>query len=229
MTHPSMTQPWYRSIIGILIMGLGFMANPQAEELDMDYMLKVIEQRLSNDKAKQDAIDAGQERALLCQFCHGSDGNSPKPEVPNLAGQNAHYLLNQIEQFANGKRKDFVMNQLAAEFTPEDKVNIAIFYGSMPVKPHAVDKELARQGQALFESVCRNCHGEDGHGNENVARLAGQQQLYISNVLKMFRNNANNPVAREVSERKNATMEGIAKSLSDAQIASVAEYVAQLP
>jgi cytochrome c553 len=219
-----------RRLIGaVILLGLCFTAATQAEELDMDYMLKIIGQRLHDENARQNAIDAGKERALLCQYCHGEDGNSLKPDVPNLAGQNAHYLLNQINAFANGKRKDYVMNQLAEKFTPEDKVNIAIFYGSMPVKQTSVDEALAAKGKVLFQNICHTCHGDDGHGDENIARLAGQKQTYIKKVLRLFRKNANNPIVAEVAERRSKTMEGVAKSLTDEQIEGVAEYVAQLP
>ena len=192
-------------------------------------MLKSIEKRLSDVSARQKAIEDGEERALLCKYCHGSDGNSLQPDVPNLAGQNVKYLLEQVEKFATRQRDDFVMSELVANFSPEDKVNIAIFYHSKPVKTQPVDERKAAKGQILYYSVCSSCHGIIGHGNQKQARLAGQKVVYIMNVLKAFRNNANNPAARLEFERKSEIMERVAKSLSDEQIESVAAYVAQLP
>jgi cytochrome c553 len=220
-----------RTLTGIITTGLMLTASiqAQAEDMAMPEMLKVIEQRLQDDAAKQEAIEAGKERALLCKYCHGEDGNSLKPDVPNLAGQNASYLLEQVDKFATGERDDFVMTPLAANFTPEDKINLAIFYFSMPVKAEAVDPELAAKGESLFTSVCSSCHGVKGHGNQKLARLAGQQTVYVMNVLKTFRSNANSPAARKEASRKSAVMEGVAKNLSDAQIKAVATYVTQLP
>jgi cbb3-type cytochrome c oxidase subunit III len=192
-------------------------------------MLEVIEKRLHDDDARQAAIAAGEDRALLCQYCHGSDGNSLKPEVPNLAGQNASYLLEQIDKFATGERDDYVMTPLAANFSPEDKVNLAIFYYSQPVKKQNIDAKLAAKGKSLFYDVCSNCHGAQGRGNQKLARLAGQQSVYVASVLKAFRDNANNPAVKADAERRSIVMEGIAKDLSDAQIEAVAAYVAQLP
>lgn len=219
------------SLTSVVTLGLILFsaAQVQADEAGLARMLETIEQRLVDDDARQAAIEDGEDRALLCKYCHGDDGNSLKPDVPNLAGQNARYLLEQIEKFATRQRDDFVMSPLAANFSPEDKVNVAIFYYSNAVKAQAIDEVLAAKGKALFHSVCSNCHGAGGHGNQKLARLAGQQATYVAEVLKAFRNNANDPVARAESSRKNAVMEGVAKGLTDEQIESVAAYAAQLP
>lgn len=226
-----MSNSLLRILSGFITTGLMFVstAQVQAEEMDMAQMLKTIDQRLHNDTARQSAIEDGKDRALLCKYCHGDDGNSLKPDVPNLAGQNASYLLEQIDKFATRKRDDFVMSPLAADFSAEDKVNLAIFYYSMPVKVKAVDAALAAKGKTLFTSVCSNCHGPQGHGNQKLARLAGQQTVYVSNVLKTFRTNANDPAAKKAASRQSDIMEGVAKDLSDEQIEAVAAYVTQLP
>jgi len=219
------------TFLNLILAGLVFLSSAyvQAEDGDIDSMLKNIEIRLSDENARQTAIEGGEDRTLLCKRCHGSDGNSLQPDVPNLAGQNAKYLLEQINKFATRERDDFVMSDLAAHFTAEDKVNIAIFYHSQQVKPQSVDEKKASEGKALYHRVCSACHGIEGYGNQKLARLAGQKPVYIMNVLKAFRDNANNPVAREKSQRKSETMEGVVKNLSNDQIESVAAYVASMP
>jgi cbb3-type cytochrome c oxidase subunit III len=224
-----MSKPLSRALPAILAACCALAGPVQAEDMDLPSMLKIIDQRLHDKTATADAIEAGRERAILCQYCHGADGNSLKPDVPNLAGQNARYLLDQIDKFARGSRKDYVMNQLADNFTAEDKINVAIFYYSMAVKPQAVDKQLAAKGKALFDEVCSDCHGAQGHGNQKLARLAGQQTEYVKLTLQTFRGNASSPGGDNGSKRRSATMEAMAKDLTDAQIAAVAAYVAQLP
>ncbi|MCG6968435.1 MAG: c-type cytochrome [Gammaproteobacteria bacterium] len=199
-----------------------------AQEASKDRILYEIDQRLSNKFALKDAIDAGRERAVLCQSCHGEDGNSVQPEAPNLAGQNAGYLLDQISRFADGRRKDFVMNQLAENFTADDKINIAIFYYSMPVKPQHVNWHLVYIGEPLYKDRCSSCHGEEGMGHTNLARLAGQQVAYVKKVLTQFRKTANHLDSKSETPRKSATMEKVVKNLTDEQIDALAEYVAQL-
>ena len=220
-----------RTVTNIFLLGSVFLSTAfvQADETDINSMLNYIETRLGDENARQKAIEDAEERTLLCKYCHGSDGNSLQPDVPNLAGQNAKYLLEQIEKFATRQREDSVMSELAAKFSPEDKVNVAIFYHSMPVKTQTVDEKKAAKGQILYYSVCNKCHGLEGHGNQKLARLAGQKAGYVMKVLKNFRNNANNPAARLESNRKSLIMEPVAKDLSDEQIESVAAYVAQMP
>lgn len=215
----------------VIFLGLMFLSTAvvQADEGEIEGMLKTIDIRLGDANARQRSIEDGEERALLCQYCHGSDGNSLKPDVPNLAGQNAKYLLEQIDKFATRERDDFVMSELAENFTAEDKINVAIFYHSKTVKTQpAGDINLAK-GKTLYHSVCSSCHGIEGRGNQKQARLAGQQIVYLMNVLKAFRNNANNPAARAESTRHSEIMESMTKDLSDEQIESVAAYIAQMP
>lgn len=221
-----MSNPLLRTLPILLAACVG---GVHAEEMDLAAMQKMVDQTLQNEAAKQDAIEAGRERTILCQYCHGEDGNSLKSDVPNLAGQNASYLLDQIDQFAKGTRKDYVMNKLADNFTAEDKINVAVFYYSMAVKPQVTDAALAAKGKPLFDSVCINCHGAQGHGNQRLPRLAGQQTDYIKVALKTFRTNATTPGGGTGSKRRSEIMESVAKGLTDAQIEAAAAYVGQLP
>lgn len=211
-----------------VILALIFALPVSAQDVSSKEMLAEIDNRMRDKFVKQKAIDAGRERALLCKSCHGEDGNSAKPDVPNLAGQNAAYLLEQINRFADGRRVDFIMNQLAENFSTEDKINIAIFYNSMSVKPHHLNWHLANKGEALYKDKCSGCHGEEGFGHKNLARLAGQQVEYVKNALTKFRNAANDVSAPSELQRASSSMQKIAKKLTDAQIEELANFVAQL-
>lgn len=219
---------YLRSLMAFLVIGIASVLPVFAQDMSMDELLTAIDLRLQNITAKQDAIQAGRERAVLCQSCHGKDGNSTKPDVPNLAGQNAGYLLDQINRFADGRREDFVMNQLAENFSTEDKINVAIYYYSMPVKPRQVNWHLANKGENLYKYRCSTCHGEQGLGHKNLARLAGQQPEYVKNALNTFRNSAIRRSSTSSSQRTNTTMERIARNLTNEQIEQLAEFVAQL-
>ena len=211
--------------------GQSVAAVDQAElEAQRARLLNEINQVESKPNELAKAISAGEDRSLLCSNCHGKDGNSVQPETPNLASQNPAFLLQQIEHFATGTRKNFVMNSLAANFTREDKVNLAIYFSNQKLKPQQVNAELAGRGKRIFESVCYLCHGADGKGGDakGFARIAGQKLDYVVRTLKRFRAVARHEVANDEIVRDNPRMEQVTQNLTDADIEALANYVASL-
>ena len=78
------------------------------------------------------SADAGKARALTCTACHGQEGNSPSPMWPNIAGQNAPYLLAQLKAFKDGSRSDPLMSSQAMMLSDEDMANLAVYFESLP-------------------------------------------------------------------------------------------------
>ena len=198
----------------------------QAKDADFKDMISAIEIKMSKTKSKQQAIRMGKDRAVLCKQCHGEDGNSTKSDVPNLASQNPVYLLNQIEKFADGRRKNFVMNTLSKNFSRDDKENLAVFYASMKANASKTNIQLAKKGQALYVKQCSSCHGTQGAGKSDYARLAGQKTHYVEMTLRNFRDRLKSS-SKQVN-RNNSIMELITKELSDDDVEALAAYVAQL-
>jgi cytochrome c553 len=56
---------------------------------------------------KEDYTNAG------CAACHGADGIAIAPNYPNLAGQQAAYIVKQLKDFQSGARKDPTMTAMA--------------------------------------------------------------------------------------------------------------------
>lgn len=176
---------------------------------------------LANPTAQPLAYAAGQERISFCQHCHGTGGNSTRPDIPNLAAQNPVYLFNTFEQFATGQRTDFVMSKLAKTLSVEDRVNIAFYYGQQKVVASpAAAPHLHEKGQAQFQQTCQSCHGAKGEGQDDMPRLAGQPAEYIIQTLKNFRS--------EQPSRTSPVMLAITKNMSDEDIHSVASYIQAL-
>ena len=211
-------------IIIVIVVFTSFAA--QAKDVNITSIISSIEKKQSNPALRKQAIRLGKDRALLCNQCHGEDGNSTKPGVPNLAAQNPVYLLNQIEKFTDGRRKNFVINALSKNFSRDDKENLAIFYASMKVNPEKTNEKLAKKGQSLYIKQCSSCHGNQGAGKSNYARLAGQKTHYVEMTLRSFRDNQKNSGMQ--ANRNSNLMELIAKELSNDDIKALAAYVAQL-
>lgn len=67
-----------------------------------------------------------------CAPCHGADGIARFGEVPNLAGQNAPYLLNQLRAFHAGRRQHKEMAYMSRHLTEEEMESIATYFSGLP-------------------------------------------------------------------------------------------------
>jgi cytochrome c553 len=198
---------------------LGLVAlGAQGTESDVEARLNQV---MGNAQARATAAQAGKRAAFFCENCHGATGNSPLEHVPNLAGQNATYLLTQIDKFGDGRRKDDFMSGLVKVLKPEDRFNIAVFYATQAVEPMAAkDARQVQAGRDHYMRACRGCHGPEARGTREVARLAGQRSVYLVNALKDYR------AAKGM--RADPRMTSVAKSLSDGQIQALASYLSSL-
>ena len=72
--------------------------------------------------------DVGRKKSTPCAACHGQNGVSPSPEVPNLAGQYSDYLQTALTHYKNGKRKNPIMQAQVANLTPKDILDLSAYY-----------------------------------------------------------------------------------------------------
>jgi cytochrome c553 len=180
--------------------------------------------------------------------CHGPDGNSmalppPADPWPKLAGQVPEYIIKQLHDFKAGRRNNVQMSPQAQAVAETDIADIAAFFASQKVRPaEATRKDLLAKGEAMFlkgkgrpqvVAACVGCHGLNGVGNRDWAKLmvkepvilapavGGQHASYVVKQLLAFRdamrNNDNGKVMRDIAGR-----------LDDNEIAAVAEYLSTL-
>jgi cytochrome c553 len=180
-----------------------------------------LKQLSADPAAQRAAIEAGKKLTFFCANCHGDEGVSKTPEVPNLAGQNPAYLLEQIRKFGSGERKDQFMQGLIKVLKDEERVQIALYYASVPVVPSPADATKAAQGKTLFAKLCVRCHGEQARGNELYPRLASQKMPYLQTSITRYRDNT--------GVRNNQLMTIATAPLKNEDIAALANYLTQLP
>lgn len=83
---------------------------------------------------------AGKAKAeAVCAACHGANGISVSDTIPNLAGQRAAYLENQLKAFQSGARKApnatspiATMAAIANQLSADDIANVAAHFAAQP-------------------------------------------------------------------------------------------------
>jgi cytochrome c553 len=166
-------------------------------------------------------LKSGRESAQFCRHCHGVGGTSIHEDIPNLAGQNAAYLLDQMNKFASGKRKSDFMEGLIKALKPEERASIALYFAQQKVMPQPVRSSAAvNEGKNLYAKLCINCHGASAYGSDNIPRLACQQTVYLQLSLKRYRSGS--------GERIDPRMQSYTRNLKDQDIDNLAAYLASL-
>lgn len=140
--------------------------------------------------------------------------------MPNLAGQNPAYLLEQIRKFSVGERKDPFMQGLIKVLKDDDRLQIALFYANNPVVPSRADASLAASGKVLFDKLCARCHGQQAQG-ELYPRIAGQKVPYLQASITRYRD--------RTGVRNNQLMSIATATLKNEEIVAIANYLTQLP
>lgn len=77
---------------------------------------------------------AGEGKIAACAACHGSDGKATAPIYPNLAGQNAEYLVSALKAYRAGERgggMSAMMTPQAQALSDEDIADIAAYYAGL--------------------------------------------------------------------------------------------------
>ncbi|MGA8204658.1 MAG: c-type cytochrome [Woeseiaceae bacterium] len=183
------------------------------------------------------SVDAGKDRSTVCSACHGQDGNSVNPLWPNLAGQHATYIVNQLKTFREGgkepdsaARSDPLMTPQAMQLSDEDIANLAVYFESLPAPAMPVaDASTVDKGESLFRGgdadkgvpACFACHGPTGRGNPAAGypSLKGQHATYTAKQLRAYASGSRQ------SDGKTRIMRDIASRLSEDEIVAVASYV----
>jgi cytochrome c553 len=176
------------------------------------------------------SADAGKSKSVTCAACHGAAGISANPLWPNVAGQNAPYLLAQLKAFKGGSRENPLMTSQAMMLSDQDMADLAVYFESLPGPAQAVaDPDLISKGEALYRggnvadqvAACIACHGPTGAGNPaaKYPALKGQHAAYTAKQLRDYAS------GERTSDGTTRIMREIAAKLSEDEIVALASYV----
>ncbi|MBB1073907.1 c-type cytochrome [Rhodoferax sp. 4810] len=179
-------------------------------------------QAKDDPKLAEKLLATGAKVATFCANCHGANGNSANPTIPNLAAQHPGFLLAQLRKFADGTRRNEFMEGMIKALNADEKVGAALFYSGqkLAAKP-AANPALAAKGKDIFSKNCFRCHGDNGLGDETYARIAGQQSEYLKLTLQRYK--SGNGI------RVDPLMDANTRLLSDGDMDAVVAYVSSLP
>jgi cytochrome c553 len=186
------------------------------------------------------SAEAGAAKAATCLACHGPNGSSANPDWPNLAGQNASYVLTQLHRWHDAQRIDAsgLMPPMAAALTDQDMADLAAYYAQQTPAGLEADPSYWQAGQKLYSAgdrarqipACTGCHGPAGGGNpvNGYPALRAQHSAYT---IKQLTNYAAG--TRYAADAKGnsqgganaAIMHTIASRLTAEDIRNLASYI----
>ena len=160
-------------------------------------------------------------QAAACTACHGPGGNAQIPTYPSIAGQPKLFIENQLVLIREGLRDVPEMRDVVKDMTDETIVALANYYTKAPVKvaATAVDAAKAKAGAEIAsKALCGSCHLPDYRGQNQVPRLAGQNEAFLNASLKAFRDNP--------GPGRDTIMAATLRGMSDTDLVNLAHYFA---
>ncbi len=167
--------------------------------------------------------------ASRCALCHGPEGESASAVYPRLAAQHPDYIAKQLKDFRDGRRKSETMVDMVKDLKDEDIAGLAAFFsGRKAAFRQPGDGDFAAVGKFIFQRgnsysgvpACASCHGANGHGTQQLPRLAGQHPAYLEIQLKEF--------SKRERTNDNAVMHTVAAKLTELETRAVSIYIGGL-
>jgi cytochrome c553 len=154
-------------------------------------------------------------KLLVCNTCHGANGEPKNANVPIIWGLQENYLLKQLHDFQHGDRANEVMTWMSTALTPEELGLAAAYFAkkSWPGKPASA----ASASPPAAVAVCQACHQQNLAGGVPAPRLAGQRYEYLVEAMRRFADGerANNTDMRRIMEAISASdREAMARYIS---------------
>ena len=129
--------------------------------------------------------------AQVCAACHGAAGQSVMAEAPSLGGQPSFYAITQLFLYRAERRTHPAMVAVARTLSDDDLRGFSEVVGQLPppARPATeADPLRYERGRAMAERHhCLACHGSQGEGGKQVARIAHQREDYLQRALAGFK------------------------------------------
>lgn len=162
--------------------------------------------------------------ARTCNACHGVNGVSVGPSMPNIGGLPEAYLKNVMTQWKSDERYSATMGRHFKGYTEAELAALATYFSKLPYVPvvQKADAGIVAKGKGATER-CETCHGGTGGEPDDAEtpKLNGQWAQYMEMELMKYRT--------ESVKMPHKKMRGNAKKLADDDVAAAAQYYAAQP
>ena len=192
-------------------------------------------------------FNEGKGDATACQGCHGGAGlGMDAMGAPRLANIGQVYIAKQLTDFANGLRTPsgmgVVMVGIAQALSVKDRRDVAAYLDSLAYEVESSDLQaLAAEGTKVGQAelgklivvkgikgkvpACQDCHGFNGRA-PHIPAINQQKYVYLINQMMAWKDGsrANDPMVNKVG-----IMRGIAKKITEDEIANISAYLSTAP
>ena len=160
--------------------------------------------------------------AAACMACHGPQGNSTISAMPSIAGQPKVFIENQLVLIREGLRDVPAMKAVMGSLNDEEIVALARYFSAQEALPRPGEVQAARfaaGAQVSRRALCGTCHLPSYAGQNQVPRLAGQDEAYLALTMRMYRD--------KPAPGRDTAMSAALYGLSDGDLESLAHYLAR--
>lgn len=165
------------------------------------------------------------ERAAQCMACHGPGGVSQIPTIPSLAAQPRVFIENQLVLIREGLRDVPAMKGSLNGVSDAELTALARYFSALPAPAIAkgpVDAHSFQRGKELAKAaLCGTCHLPAHQGRDQVPRLASQQEQFLRDVMKEYRD--------KPGPGRDTVMAAALYGINDAQLKDLAHFFAHSP
>jgi cytochrome c553 len=131
--------------------------------------------------------ERGRARAAACGECHGESGNSTKPGIPNLAGQQPLYFIAAILEYHQGDRLTPNMRSTLRGASRIELESLALYYASQTPMPRGAPPFGDPAAGEPLTGVCGGCHGVRGMSTDAATpTLASQEPHYLAAAIRAY-------------------------------------------
>lgn len=163
------------------------------------------------------------ETLAACTGCHGPAGNSQIALTPSIAGQPKIFIENQLVLIREGLRDIPIMKDVVVNLKDDEIVALAVHYAAQTVAPMAASVDAAKQrlgAELSRKALCGTCHLPGYIGQNQVPRLAGQNEAYLLLAMKQFRDHP--------GPGRDTIMTATLLGMKDDELAQLAHYLASV-